>query len=103
MIFLPGDDSTESDTMPASPGPSSEPYEIRIEVEADSSGLFFATSKYLPGLLVTEHTTERLAAEIPKVIETIFGYPRTKLVIRSDPAAISDDPAETWLAIPDDL
>ena len=100
MIFFPGDDSMDSDSMPDRPGPSSEPYKFRIQVESDSSGLLFATSKDLPGLLVTENTIERLAAEIPKVIETIFGYPRPKLV---DPAANSDDAAEKWIAIPDNL
>ena len=102
MIFLLEDDSRESDTMPERAGPSSEPIEFRIEVEADSSGLYFATSEDLPGLLVTETTTERLVAEIPKVIESIFGYRGRKVVVRPDPSDTSDDPAGKWLAIPDD-
>lgn len=45
---------------------------IRIRIEEDKSGILFATSPDMEGLLVAEHDLESLKKEIPNTIKLMF-------------------------------
>lgn len=45
---------------------------VRLDYEEDESGLIYATSPDLPGLLVAEPDMDSLTREIPKVIQAMF-------------------------------
>jgi hypothetical protein len=71
---------------------------VRVKVEEGKTGLFYATSPDLRGLLVAEPTIDDLEASIPKVITDMFAALGVAVVVTK---ATDDDPDYyPWVAIP---
>lgn len=54
---------------------------VRVKVEEGKTGLFYATSPDLKGLLVAEPTIDALEEAIPKVITDMFAACDTAVVV----------------------
>jgi len=72
---------------------------VRVKVEEGKTGLFYATSPDLKGLLVAEPTIEALEEAIPKVIADIFAAMGVADVVVAK-AGDSDPDYFPWVAIP---
>jgi hypothetical protein len=71
---------------------------VRVKVEEGKTGLFYATSPDLKGLLVAEPTIDALNDAIPKVITYMFAACGVSVVVTR---ATDDDPDYfPWIAIP---
>jgi hypothetical protein len=72
---------------------------VRIKIEEGKSGLFFATSPDLPGLLVEERTMDALEEAIPQVITNLLleAY-GTKVVVTQ--ATDADPEFFPWVVMP---
>jgi len=71
---------------------------VRVKIEEGKSGLFFATSPDLKGLLVAERTVDVLYAQIPKAIENLYEACGERVVV-----SISGDSCDNyipWVAFP---
>jgi hypothetical protein len=71
---------------------------VHIQVEADKSGLLFATSADLKGLLVAERTREELEAAIPAAITALYAACGTAVVVTM--LEDGDDEYAPWVAVP---
>ncbi len=73
---------------------------LRIKVEEGKTGLFYATSPDLKGLLVAEPTMDALEEAIPKVITDMYAACGVKIVVAK--AGDNDPEYFPWVAIPAD-
>ena len=72
---------------------------VRVFVEHDESGLFFATSSDLKGLLVAKQSLAELRQSIPLEIQKLFLACDVEVVVTE----VGDDDGEDmgkWVAIP---
>ena len=77
------------------------PDRLEVRIEEHQSGLFFATSPDLAGLLVAEPDLEGLWREIPKSIKLLFRAQGVEMqVLPSRPTDY--ERAAPWVAIPVD-
>jgi hypothetical protein len=73
---------------------------VRVKVEEGKTGLFYATSPDLKGLLVAEPSLDELDEAIPRVITDMYAAMGMKVVVTK---ASDDDPSYyPWIAIPAD-
>jgi len=79
-----------SDTMPKA-------RIVRIRCEKGKTGLLYATSPDLRGLLVAEATAEALKQAIPKAIRDMYAATGVEVVV--SPVEEPED-GHTWVAIP---
>jgi hypothetical protein len=70
---------------------------IRIKIEEGRTGLFFATSPDLQGLLVAERTIDELDEAIPEAIAELYAASGVKVVVTK---AKDDSEFIPWVAIP---
>ena len=71
---------------------------VRVKVEEGKTGLFYATSPDLKGLLVAEPTIDALEESIPRVISDMYAAVGVHVVVTK---AGDDDPEYyPWIAIP---
>jgi predicted RNase H-like HicB family nuclease len=71
---------------------------VRIKIEEGKTGLFFATSPDLPGLLVAEPTIDELDQVIPQAIaELLEAMCGAKVVVTK---AKDDSEFHPWVAMP---
>lgn len=54
---------------------------VRIEIEEGTAGLFYATSKDLPGLLVAKSTMDAVRDAIPAAITEMFAACSVNVVV----------------------
>ena len=74
---------------------------VRVKVEEGTTGLFYATSPDLQGLLVAEPTIDALDEAIPQAITNLYAASGHKVVVTK---AKNDDPEfYPWVAIPADV
>jgi hypothetical protein len=71
---------------------------LRVKVEEGKTGLFYATSPDLKGLLVAEPTIDALEEAIPKVIADM--YAACGLTVMVTRAEDNDPDYFPWIAIP---
>ena len=71
---------------------------VRVDIERDPSGLFFATSHDLKGLLVAKATLPEVFTEIPASIAALYEACGERVIVES-----IDDPSEShsWVAMPE--
>jgi hypothetical protein len=76
---------------------SMEPKILRVKVEQDDVGLFFATSPDLQGLLVAEPTLEALDKAIPAAVKALYAACGLDVVVSK---AEDDDQGDSspWIA-----
>ena len=74
---------------------------VRIKIEEDKTGVFFATSPDVKGLLVAKPTIEDLYADIPRAIEELYALCGVDVIV----AQVGDDDVgdHPWVAIPADV
>jgi hypothetical protein len=71
---------------------------VRVRIEEGKTGLFYATSPDLKGLLVAEPTIDALENSIPKTITDMFAVSELDVVVTK---AGDDDPDYyPWIVIP---
>lgn len=71
---------------------------VRVTVEEDKTGLFFATSPQLKGLLVAKQTLDELHAAIPQAIYELYAVCGEEVLV--SPADDGVGGEETWVAFP---
>ena len=76
---------------------------VRVKIEADKTGLYFATSPDLKGLFVAERTIEELERSITKAVTDLYAACGVKVVVsKAGDGAVLGDYAP-WVAVPADL
>ena len=71
---------------------------VRVKVEEGKTGLFYAVSPDLKGLLVAKPTLDELESAIPEAIAALYAACGTEVVVTK---AEDDDPDYfPWIAIP---
>ena len=75
---------------------------VRVKIEEGKTGLFYATSPDLKGLLVAEPTIEALEESIPKVIADMFAVMGVNDVAVTK-ASDSDPEYFPWVVIPAEI
>jgi hypothetical protein len=76
---------------------------VRVNVEYDSTGLFYATSPDLKGLLVAEPTEEALETAVPQAIRDLYRAMGENVVIIPAGDMDGDHPMKTWVGVPANL
>jgi hypothetical protein len=71
---------------------------VRVKIEADESGLFFATSRDLKGLLVAERKREELNHSIGNAIVALYAASGVKVIATMAEDGNGDDCP--WVAVP---
>jgi hypothetical protein len=71
---------------------------VRVKVEEGKTGLFYATSPDLKGLLVAEPTLDALDESIPKIIAQMYAACGVDVVVAQ--AKDNDPHFFPWVAIP---
>jgi hypothetical protein len=71
---------------------------VRVKVEEGKTGLFYATSPDLKGLLVAEPTIDALNEAIPRVIADMYAACGETVVVTK--AGDNDPDYYPWIAIP---
>ena len=74
---------------------------VRVKIEEGRTGLFYATSPDLKGLLVAEPTLDGLDKAIPVAIADLYAASDLKVVVTK--MDDGDDDFSPWVAIPADL
>lgn len=74
---------------------------VRVKVEEGRTGLFYATSPDLKGLLVAEPTLDMLYQAIPEAIVDMYKALGTQIVVTQ--AEDDDDDLKPWVAIPAEM
>jgi hypothetical protein len=76
---------------------------VRVNIEYDTVGLFYATSPDLKGLLVAESTEEATLIAVPKAISDLYlAMGQTVVVIPAGDMA-GDHPMKTWVGVPSSM
>jgi len=74
---------------------------VRVKREEGKTGLFYATSPDLKGLLVAEPTLDGLERAIPQAITDLFAACGTRVVVtRADE---QEDNLRSWVAFPSEI
>jgi hypothetical protein len=68
---------------------------VRVKVERDDVGLFFATSPDLKGLLVAEPTLEALDEAIPEAVKALYAACGLTVVVSKTEASRAHSP---WIS-----
>jgi hypothetical protein len=72
---------------------------VRIRIEEGQTGLFYATSPDLKGLLVAEPSIDKLYEAIPRAISDLYRAVGEQMIVtpmeRGD-----DDQLKPWVAVP---
>lgn len=71
---------------------------VHVSIEQDKTGLFFATSSQLKGLLVAKHSLDEVRAAIPQAIYELYSVCGVEILV--SPAEDDSDSDETWVAFP---
>lgn len=71
---------------------------VRIKREEGKTGLFYATSPDLKGLLVAEPTLDALDKAVPQAIRDMYWACGVEVVVTR--AEEPDDDLRTWVAVP---
>jgi hypothetical protein len=74
---------------------------VRVKIEEGKTGLFFATSPELKGLLVAEATVQEIYEVIPAAIADLYAAGGEKIIV--SPVAKDDEifkDCHLWVAIP---
>ena len=71
---------------------------VRIKVEVGRTGLYYATSPDLTGLLVAERTLAAVQQAIPGAIKDLYAACGEEVVVT--PLADHDDEYSPWVAVP---
>jgi hypothetical protein len=74
---------------------------VRVKIEADKSGLYFATSRDLKGLLVAERRREDLAQAIPNAISALYEAGGVPVIVTMAESVDGDE--SPWVAVPRDV
>jgi hypothetical protein len=74
---------------------------VRVRIEEGKTGLFFATSPDLKGLLAAEPTVDALHEAIPKAIVDLYGACGVAVVVSM--LDQTDDAFQPWVAFPADV
>ena len=74
---------------------------VRVKIEEGRSGLFFATSPDLKGLLAAEPTVDGLHMAIPQAIANLYEACGISVVVSMLDGG--DDAFEPWVAFPADV
>lgn len=72
---------------------------IHIKIEEGKTGLFYATSPDLKGLLVAERTIPALLENIPKCITNLFMAKGVEVIV-TNIEDHDDNSSRPWVAIP---
>ena len=74
---------------------------VRVKIEADKVGLFYATSPDLKGLLVAEATVEDLERAIPRAVADLYAACGVEVIVtKADDGCDEHSP---YIAFPADL
>lgn len=77
---------------------------VRVVVEADPVGVFYATSPDLKGLLVAERTLEALDREIPRAVRDLYAACGIIVFVsKADDGHGNHDDETPWVAFPVEL
>jgi hypothetical protein len=72
---------------------------VRVKIDEGKTGLFYATSPDLKGLLVAEPTIDELEKEIPKAITALYAACDINVVV-TKATQDSDNMFTPWVAVP---
>jgi hypothetical protein len=75
---------------------------VRIEVEEGNTGLFYATSPDLKGLLVAKPTIEALEQAIPLAVADLFAACGVKVIV-TRAEKTQGEVSTPWIAFPAEL
>ena len=71
---------------------------VRVKIEEGKTGLFYATSSDLKGLLVAEPDLDALDSAIPKAIADLYEACGVKVVVTK--VEDDDNDLHPWVAVP---
>lgn len=71
---------------------------VRVRIEEDKSGLFYASSPELKGLLVAKPTIEALEKDIPRAIAELFAVDGWDVLVSK--MEDGDGDLHPWVAFP---
>ena len=74
---------------------------VRVKIEADKSGLYFATSRDLKGLLVAERRREDLNQAIADAIIALYAACGVRVIVTMAEYGDGDDCP--WVAVPAEI
>ena len=69
---------------------------VRVTLQSDPSGLIFAISPDLKGLLVAKHTVEEVLEEVPHSIAALYAACGERVIVE----AVTDSACPSWIAMP---
>jgi hypothetical protein len=73
---------------------------IRVNIEFDQTGLFYATSPDLKGLLVAKSTIKDLETAIPQAITNLYLATGESVVVIPANDMDGERPIKTWVGLP---
>jgi hypothetical protein len=76
---------------------------IRVNIEHDPAGLFYATSPDLKGLLVAENSEQAVIEAVPEAISGLYTAMGVSVVIFPAGDLDGDHPMKTWVGVPSGL
>jgi len=71
---------------------------VRVKIEEGRTGLFYATSPDLKGLLVAEPDVDALDSAVPKAIADLYEASGVKVIVTK--VEDDDDGLHPWVAVP---
>lgn len=74
---------------------------VRVKIEADNVGLYYATSPDLKGLLVAEPTVEELERAIPRAVADLYAACGVEVIVTK--AEDGCDEHAPYIAFPTEL
>lgn len=74
---------------------------VRVRIEEGRTGLFYATSPDLKGLLVAEPTLDALDAAVPLAIADLYSVAGVQVLVSK--ADDGNDELRPWVAFPADV
>jgi hypothetical protein len=75
---------------------------VRVKIEADQSGLYFATSRDLKGLLVAERRREDLNQAISDAITALYAACGVRVIVTMAEDSNGDGDCP-WVAVPAEI
>jgi hypothetical protein len=77
---------------------------VFLRIEEGKTGLYYATSPNVPGLLVAEPTLESLKTAIPSAIAALFAAQGLIVIVSEvEPYEADDHLARPWIAMPAEI
>ena len=74
--------------------------EVRVRFERSSSGLIFATSPDLSGLVVARTSVEELAVAVPEAIRAMYNACGVHVFVTPLETTDQEEGEESWVALP---